>query len=307
MPQKSTITINALAPIHREEGLSILTTDAATLQIGQRAGLARSQRKALKKLLGEDSERIKAHLARLDLYGLFNEEEQQDWDISQPIDIDRLTAFRTLFLLPGDLVDTGDLSAQQQKDDSLFYMATSLWMVSRELGKSVAAAKTLKQLSFDRYEPYARVSGLRFDMIRRMCEMDVLPIQNPSAAWLIAEASNHYLLREQRVNPDRKITSKLALYRGMKASLDALGSSDCRITQECLEDREVIRRFAEVINAEARKLASAKTDPMFEEQYLKPYLTAWKAWNSYYFKELKPSRIERRRPGPEIGRKYTEC
>lgn len=302
MPQKETVKFN---PVHREKGVTIVTSDATTLLIGQRAGLAHSQRKALRQMLGEDSERVQAHLAHLDLCGLFSEADQQDWDLSQPIDIDRLTAFRTLFRLPGKLVKSSNLSPQQQKDRDLFYMATSLWMVSRELGKSVPAVKTLKQLAFDQYEPYARVSGLRFDMIRRMCELEILPIQNPSAAWLIAEAS-YCLYREKKSNSDKKPTSKRAMYKEAKVRLDAFASPDCFIASSRLEAREIVRRFAEVVDAEARKLAAAKSDPTFEKQYLKPYIAALKAWNSHYFKSMSPSRIERRRPGPAIGRQYAK-
>lgn len=303
MPNEATITISVSAPIYREKGVSILTTDAAASLIGQRSGLASSQRKALKKLLGEDSERVKAHLASLDLYGLFNEADQQSWDINHPIDIDRLTALRTLFLLPGELANAEDTSVQRRRDRDIFYMATSLWMVSREIGKSVPAAKTLKQLSLDRYEPYARVSDLRFDLIRRMCELEALPIQNPSAAWLIAEAST-CLLREGGSASKVKVTSKREAYKRMQSGVDHFANPSCGINIKTVEDREIIKRFSEIVNATARKLAIEKTDSTFEKQYLKPYIAALRAWNSHYFKKLEPSKIERRRPGPRIGRAY---
>lgn len=306
MAQRMTVEVGVSLPVHIEKGVAIFTTDAASWLIGEGAGLARSQRKALKRLLGEDSERVKAHLASLDLYGLFNEANQQNWELSQPIDVDRLTAFRTLFLLPGKLADVGNLSSQELKDRQVFYMATSLWMVSRELGKSVPAAKTLRQLSLDKYEPYARVSALRFDMIQRMCELEVLPIQNPNAAWLIAEAST-CIVREKMATSNKRASSKRAAYKNGKANIDAFADSDCATTRVWAEDGEVIRRFSESIHAMARELATSKKDPTFEEQYLKPYIAAFRAWNSYYFKRLEPSNMGRRRPGPQIGRKYAKC
>lgn len=273
IPQGTKIMTQDLIPVQTEKGVTIFTSDAITSLIGKRNGLTHAQREAFRKLLGENSEHVKAYLASLDLYGLFNEVDQQNQDISHLIDIDRLTAFRTLSLLPGKLANAEDISEQRRKDRDTFYIATSLWMVSRELGKSVLTDKMLKQLSLERYESYARVSKLRFDLIRRMCELDALPIQNPSAAWLMAEASI-CLLREKGRVSEMKINSKREAYQRIKSDIDQLASPSCRIGLKFSEDREIVKRFSEIINATAKKLATEKIDPTFEKQYLKPYIAA---------------------------------
>ena len=297
-------TIKISWPIHEEKGIKILTTEAASQMLSERGRLARAHRRALEKLLGSNSARVKAHIAHLSLHGLFDDTESE-CDLEDPMQLDRLTAFRTLGLLPGKLANNEGISPEQRLDIDLFYMAMSLWMIAREKGTSGLAAQTLSKLGLDMYEQFATVSELRFKMIQRLCELRILPMKNECAAWLIAEASA-CLLREDSHYYDG-ISSRESLYYARKGYIDYLASDNAHLNTEVLmTNKSAIRDFLNIVEASAKQRASV--DQEFKTGKLEPYTKALTGINSR-FRKLNSVRglDKKKRPGPKLGSKYAKC
>jgi hypothetical protein len=198
----------------------------------------------------------------------------------------RKQAYRILGTLPMPLLDHApeDLSDDEAGAEHDFWMAIASWLLSWDAG--VTAATPMLTSLWSRYEQRARISELRFQMIRKMVQDKVLPPELfPQAGlpWLLSEVA----ACRQRLNNIDVHTSKRTAYNSRRGHIKAL-DLDQRTTHKKASERvgdirkpkhfdDFVYHFDQVAEVLAREYAAK--DSTFDRQYLKPYLSACTSWN----------------------------
>lgn len=201
------------------------------------------------------------------------------------------------------------LTADEIYGVQAFQAQTAAYLISWELGIVVnSEARELLEPAHDR----ALVSERRYQMIRRMCELGLIAGNSPATDWILAEASECLLgLKAGKgkgaITADRTRYEKLGHYvRSLKGKQSA--NEPKQPTPQSFEEQ--LEHYSRWIDAAARSLAEEKTSGgrKFRKQYFKPYCDALTAWNSNrwnkYSGKLESVGIERRKPGPTMGRRY---
>ncbi|MEL7520012.1 MAG: hypothetical protein AAGJ80_00080 [Cyanobacteria bacterium J06553_1] len=189
---------------------------------------------------------------------------------------------------------------------SKFHAFTAAYLFSWELDIVIkSGGHKLLEPAHDR----ALVSERRYQMIRRMCELDAFKTANPAMHWILAETSECLLgLKATSLTADRtRYAAQRDYIKGLKGRLRE--SEGTRQNPPSTFEEE-LKHYSRWLDAKAREMSEERTTVgrKFKKQYYKPYCAALTTWNSNqwnkYGGRLHTVGIERKKPGPLLGRKY---
>jgi hypothetical protein len=212
----------------------------------------------------------------------------------------RKQAYRMLATLPIPLLNHApdDISELEVSGEQAHWVAIAGWLLYWE-----SESKPLK-LMLDQvwagYEPRARISELRFQMIRKLVDDGQLypdTFTHPGLPWLLCEVSSC----RQRLNNVDVPTAKQRFYESRKAHIDSLQIINPIDIRQPTDFDDFLNYFDQVVEVVARKYA--EHSPQFDRQYLRPYLSAGTVWNKNLQKDktFQPVRAHNqrdRKPAP---------
>ena len=267
--------------------------------------VTRQRKEIVDELLGNTREQHKAVNAALMLSALFNPATpaaDKGGIIFLLLDLDRLTAFRTLMLLP---VVVEDYIDEDELEKALaHYFGLSVWLISWELEKSGTLAENMKILGCEKCEPWAWESECRYRVVRGLCDKNKIPpFKKPAFPWLLTEASNYWISIEERIERLRHgtITNKADFRKEIKAHIDGLKQLPDERNLIDLRGDARMHHFIDEVKTQGALLA--QTDKDFEKDPWLIYVKAFTTLNNFFYRhgELK---LKKKRPGPNLERKY---
>ena len=207
------------------------------------------------------------------------------WNLCGEINgIDRITAYRILGLLPTPLLDVvpfnPDIQTGRIEVEAVHWLAISSWLIYFE--KEDKHILPYLQTAFPGYDAYARLSELRYQLIRGLIDTtdEIWPIfPEAGLPWLLCEVA----ICRQRLSGLDKHHSKKAHYKRVQVELKQIEehiSGNGMLDIQNLKDigmQAFLTRFDSFIDLLA--IQTAKANPKFDRLYMRPYLAASRSWN----------------------------
>ncbi|WP_146008617.1 hypothetical protein [Fischerella thermalis] len=219
--------------------------------------------------------------------------------------IDKMTAIQILAYLPAALIKTVAHDKEHVvKGLADFYKCIASTLLVWEMGECLSDSRPQW---WEDYESFARLSELRYAMIRGLYEKDVVDktiFPYPPFAWLMAEASVCRQMLENRST--KKTTYQNNLKRQKQLDPDAV------LEMRSAEDeKDFVSNIDAIFEGQAiRQSQKGKKGRQFDELYLHPYCLALKSWNSQcmYNENLQHFILNDSMPNPrgrKLGRRKT--